>query len=264
MILIWDTCALNEICRAIAHDITHNSPPETAPATRGEEFLEILDEIMAGFEARCDCSSHTSGHVFAIELDLATAHSKLRNQDELVESFCTQGSFVGDWQSILENRIAEQQVEEEEITALRAIIQPDPGQRDVSLIVAALKLSTQLRQECVIVTDDVALSERINELKRARREVFFLGKQYSTARITVKFSLQVLRELYVSCGIDHLLWESAVWSYKVHHNGHYGQAGPKHIQTVVTFIGQMEKDRAEKEAGCIAAELGPAFGVDNA
>jgi len=231
---------------------------------RQAEFLQRLEGIMAGLHARCKYTSHTTEVVFAIEVDPATADSKLRNQDDLVECFCADETFVEAWQSVLENRIATEPVHEVEIEALRRIVQPDPGQRDLSLIVAALKLSSQSGQNCVIATDDISLTERINELRRIRREVFMDGMQYSTTRLTGKLSLEVLRELYLSCGLDHDFWTSALFSFKLHNNGNYGQAGQKHLQHVVAFFGQFNSDRAEKEHGCSVAELGPIFGVNNA
>lgn len=264
MILVWDTCALNVVCRAIAFHLTVTSSPLIAPATRGEEFLQIFQTIMVELGTRCGCSSRTSEVLFAIEIDLAAPDSMLRDQDDLVESFCTQGTFKDDWESILENTIVAVPVSEEEIEILRRTIQPDPGHRDVSLIVAALNLSTQTGQDCVIVTDDISLSDRINELRSSSKQVFLNGQSHSTTRLSVKLSLQILRDLYVACGIDHDLWSATLHSYKDHYNGHFGQAGQKHCQDVADFYMQYHTDRAEKERGCMAAEQGFDFEVDNA
>ena len=117
----------------------------------------MLQGILVELQARCEYSSHTAEIVFAIEIDPAAASSNLRNQDELVDHFCTQGAFIENWQSVLENTITAEPVHDEETEVLRRTIQPDPGHRDVSLIVAALKLSTQAAQNCVIVTDDTPL-----------------------------------------------------------------------------------------------------------
>jgi hypothetical protein len=263
MILIWDTCALNGVCRAIAHHITHTAAPGTAP-TKQAEFLQRLEAIIVGLRARCGYVSHTTDVVFAIEVDPTAVDSKLRDQDDLLECYCAEATFVEAWQSILEHGIASETVDDGEIEALRGMIRPDPGQRDVSLIVVALKLGTQTGQNCVIVTDDISLTERINELRRNRREVFLEGQQHSTSRITAKLSLEILRELYLSCGLDHDFWHSTLFSFKLHNNGHYGQAGRKHLQHVLAFFSQLYTDRAEKERGCLGAELGSIFGVDNA
>jgi hypothetical protein len=263
MILVWDTCALNVVCRAIAAHIKHTSSPLIPSGSRGGEFLDMLQAIMAELQSRCEYSSHTAEIVFSIEVDPAIEGSQLRNQDELVDHFCTQGSFIGNWQSVLENMIAAEPVDDEETEVLRRTIQPDPGHRDVSLIVAALKLSRETGQNCVIVTDDNPLSERINELKRNRTEVFLNGQQHPTARLTAKLSLQILHELYLSCGIDHDFWRSVMFSYDFHYSQHQGCRGNKQHNNVVTFIRQIPIDRREKESRRMAAELGEIFGVDN-
>jgi hypothetical protein len=264
MILIWDTCALNEICRATALHIKRTSSPLIAPGTRGVDFLDILRNMMAELQARCEHSSHTADVVFEEEIDPTTAGSRLRDQDELVEHFCTRGTFKADWLTLLENSIAVVPVHDGEIEALRGIVQPHPGHCDVSLIVAALKLSTQTGQNCAIVTNDMSLIDRINDVKRNRRQVFLNGHEHSTNLLISMVSLEVLRELYLSCGLDHDFYRSALFSYKEHHNGHYGQAGQKHCQYVADFFSQFYVDRDEKERRRATAELGPAFGVDNA
>jgi hypothetical protein len=114
------------------------------------------------------------------------------------------------------------------------------------------------------VTDDFPLSEGVKGLRIAHREIFLNGQQYSTARLTTKFSLEVLRELYVKCGTGHEFWQSAVFSFKIHYNGHQGQPGQKHYQTVVAFFGQIPVDRREKEQLCMAEEFGEIFGAENA
>jgi hypothetical protein len=219
---------------------------------------------MVDLESRCGYQNHTSEVVFSIEVDPAVAGSMLRQQDDLVECFCTQGTFIAGWQSVLENTIVAVPASDEEIEMLRRTILPDPGYRDVSLIVAALNLSTEKGQDCVIVTDDLSLSDRINELRSGRRQVFLNGRSHSTTRLSVKLSLQILRDLYVSCGIDHDLWSNSLHSYKDHYNGHYGEAGKKHCQDVAEFYERFHIDRAEKEQGCLTAELGPDYWVDNA
>jgi hypothetical protein len=263
MILIWDTCALNSVCRAIAHHIKHTAAPEMPPMSQGQEFLQALGDIVTELQSRCGHTNYTSDIVFDIEIDPTTPGSSLRYQDELLESFCGQGSFTGDWLGVLEQNIATEAVTDEEIEELRPTIQPDPGQRDISLIVAGLKLSNQEGQDCVIVTDDAPLIDGVNGLRNARREVFLTGQQYSTARLTAKLSLEVLRELYVKCGTDHGFWQSAMFSFNMHYTANQGSPEQMQFQTVVTFIGRIPGDRREKERISMSAEFGGIFGVDN-
>jgi len=261
MILIWDTCAINSVCRAIADYVRHSGAVDIALTAQGGEFLSTLDELMDGLEQRCGHSSHTSELVFDIEMDPNAVDSKLRNQHELVESFCGQGSFIGDWAGVLDGRIAAEPTMEDEIDELRSIIQPDPGQRDASLIVAALKLSAETGQDCVIVTDDFPLIRRINELKRTRKEVFLGVHQYSTTRITAKLSLEILHELYISCGTDHAFWQAAIFSFTLHYPGSPEQ---KHQQMLLTLFENIHRDRREKELLNLGPELEGAFGDEDA
>ena len=260
---MWDTCALNSICRAIAHYIKFTTDPETAPISRGQEFLQVLESIVVEFQSRCGYTNYTSHHVFAIEIDPTAAGSNLRNQDALLESFCGQGTFIAEWLAVLEQNIATEIISEEEIAELRPFIHPDPGHRDVSLIAAALKLSSQTGRECVIMTDDTPLTDGINGLRSARREVFLSGQQHSTARLTAKLSLQVLRELYVKCGADHEFWKSAIFSFNDHYTANQASPEQKQFQAVLAVIGKIPGDRREKEENSISAEYGGMFGVDN-
>ncbi len=225
--------------------------------------MSTIDEVMAKLAARCGHSNHTSETVFAVEIDPAGPDSKLRNQNDLLESFCAQGSFTADWSHVLENRITAEVASDDEVEQLRGTIHPDPGAHDVSLIVAALKRSTQTGRDCIIVTDDMPLSNRISALRRDRREVFLGAHQYSTTRLTAQFSLEILRELYVKCGIDHEFWNSAMLSFKIHYNGHQGPPGRKHHQIVVDFLRTVESDRQEKESLCTAQEFDEIFGAEN-
>jgi hypothetical protein len=264
MILVWDTCALNVVCRAIADHIRYTSEPDIAPGLRGPDFLVMLQNIMNELQVKCEYTSHTAEIVFSIEVDPTAAGSQLRNQHPLLDHFCDQGAFIAEWQAVLENTISPETVHDEEVEVMRQSIRPDPGQCDISLIVAALKLSAQAGENCVIVTDDTPLSNRINELKRSRREVFLNGQQHSTERVTAKLSLQVLHELYLSCGVDHDFWRSAMYSYDFHYNIHEGQAGNRYHQNVVTFLSRIPGDRREKELRRVAADLGGIFGAEDA
>ena len=263
MILIWDTCALNSVCRAIAHHIKYTAAPEMVLMSQGQEFLETLEDIVTELQSRCGHANYTSDLVFALEIDPTAAGSNLRDQNVLLESFCGQGSFIGDWLAVLEQNIATESVTDEEIGELRPGIQPDPGQRDISLIVAGLKLSRQENQDCVIVTDDVPLIGAVNALRNARKEVFLAGQQYSTARLTAKLSLEVLRELYVKCGTDHEFWQSAMFSFNIHYAANQGSPEQKQFQLSVTFIDRIHSDRREKEQISLSAEFGGIFRVDN-
>jgi hypothetical protein len=263
MILIWDTCALNSVCRAIAHHIKYTAAPEMLLMSQGQEFLETLEDIVTELQSRCGHANYTSDLVFDLEIDPTAAGSNLRYQDGLLESFCDQGSFTDDWLAVLEHNIATEPVTDEEIEELRPAIQPDPGRRDISLIVVGLKLSNQEGQDCVIVTDDAPLIDGVNGLRSARREVFLTGQQYSTARLTAKLSLEVLRELYVKCGTDHEFWQSAMFSFNIHYTANQGSPEQKQYQTALAFFGKIHSDRQEKEQISDAAEFGEIFGAEN-
>jgi len=231
--------------------------------SQGQEFLETLEDIVTELQSRCGHANYTSDLVFALEIDPTAAGSNLRYQNDLLESFCGQGSFTGDWLAVLEQNIATEPVTDEEIEELRPAIQPDPGQRDISLIVAGLKLSNQEGQDCVIVTDDAPLIDGVNGLRSARREVFLTGQQYSTARLTAKLSLEVLRELYVKCGTGHEFWQSAMYSFNIHYTANQGSPEQMQFKAAVTFFGRIPSDRREKERISMSAEFGGIFGVDN-
>jgi len=263
MILIWDTCALNSVCRAIAFHIKRTVAPHVVPTSQGNEFLGTLRDIMTELETRCGFFSHTSESVFALEIDPELADSKLRNQDELLDSFCDQESFAPAWCVVLEDRISPVAVAEEEIGDLRPAIQPDPGQQDISLIVAALRLTTETGQKCILVTDDNPLSDRINQLKRDRKQVFLNGQQHSTALVTAMLSLQLLRELYVSCGADHEFWRSAMFSYCNHYGGDVVPPGQNQLQSVIQFLKNSFNDRQEKDSRAAAQEYRSIFGAEN-
>lgn len=263
MILIWDTCALNSVCRAIADHLKFTADPEVLLASQGQDFLQVLDDVMSELQTRCGHTSHTSDLVFAQEIDPTSAGSNLRNQHELLESFCGQGSFPGDWLDTLDENIATEVVPDDQIRELRPTIQPDPGPRDISLIVAGLKLSTQESQDCVLVTDDAPLIDRVNELRNAHKAIFLSGQQYSTAKLTAKLSLEVLRELYIKCGTDHQFWQSAMFSYNSHYAAHEVRPEQKQYQAVVTFFGKIHSDRWEKEQISAMAHFGGVFGADN-
>ena len=263
MILIWDTCALNSVCRAIAHHIKYTAAPEMLLMSQGQEFLETLEDIVTELQSRCGHANYTSDLVFALEIDPTAAGSNLRYQDALLESFCGQGAFAGDWLGVLEQNIATEPVTDEEIQELRPAIQPDLGQRDISLIVAGLRLSNQEGQDCVIVTDDGPLIDGVKGLRSAHSAVFLGGEQYSTARLTAKLSLEVLRELYVKCGTDHEFWQSAMFSFNIHYTANQGAPEQKQFQAVVTFISKIHSDRQEKEHIAMADEFGDIFGVGN-
>jgi len=218
---------------------------------------------MSELEARCGHVSHTSDLVFNLEIDPTTVASNLRHQDALLESFCAQGSFTGDWLAVLEETIAAEAVTDEEVDELRPAIQPDPGQRDISLIVAGLKLSSQGNEDCVIVTDDAPLIDRVKELRIAHNTVLVGGQQLSTTRLIAKLSLEVLRELYIKCGTDHDFWQSVMYSFIIHYTANQCSAEQKQFQTAAAFIGTIPKDRQEKEEISAAAEFGEMFGADN-
>lgn len=260
---MWDTCALNSVCRAIAHHIKHTAAPAMPPMSQGQEFLQTLEDIVTELQSRCGHTNYTSDLVFDMEIDPTMPGSNLRYKDELLESFCGQGSFTGDWLDVLEQNIAAEPVTDEEIEELRPLIHPDPGQRDISLVVAGLRLSNQVGQDCVIVTDDAPLIDGVNGLRIAHRELFLSGQQYSTARLTAMLSLEVLRELYVKCGTDHEFWQSAMYSFNIHYTASQDSPEQKQFQAVLTLIGRIPSDRKEKEEISMSAEFEGIFGDEN-
>jgi hypothetical protein len=259
MILVWDTCALNALCRAIAEYTKRTAPLGEAPASRGAAFLSTLGAVMHELQSRCECSNLTSDVVFDGEIDPTAPHSRLRNQHELLECFCEQGSFVADWLSSLETRIGAVAIHEQEIEQLRPSIQPDPGRHDISLIVAALKISNQQNQDCIVVTDDADLLDRVKELRR-HREVFLGAQQYSTGRIAPKLSLEILQDLYIRCGTDHEFWKEAMFSFA---SDYPGPPERRHHKKVVAYFGSFENDRREKQRLNSNAEFNQVFGVEN-
>lgn len=263
MILVWDTCALNSVCRAIADHLKYTADPEVPLGTQGQDFLQILGEIMSELQTRCGHTNYTSDLVFAQEIDPTTPGSMLRYEHELLESFCGQDSFMGHWLNTLDQNIATEAITDQEIEELRPSVQPDPGRRDISLVVAALRLSNQLAEDCVIVTDDAPLIDRVNELRRAHATVLLSGQQYSTTRLTAELSLKVLRDLYVKCGTDHQFWQSAMFSFNIHYTAQEHSPEQKQYQSVVAFFGRFHSDRKEKELTAAMAEFGEQFGAQN-
>jgi len=113
------------------------------------------------------------------------------------------------------------------------------------------------------VTDDASLINRANELRSRRREVFLNGQQHSTARVTARLSLEVLRDLYLRCGTCHEFWQSAMYSFNIHYTQHHGAPEQKHHQTAVRFFDRIYSDRKEKEHFSMTADLGEIFGAGN-
>jgi hypothetical protein len=70
MILIWDTCALNSVCRAIADHMKYTASPETPLMGQGQEFLQTLEYVVAELGSRCGYTNQTSDLVFNMEIDL--------------------------------------------------------------------------------------------------------------------------------------------------------------------------------------------------
>jgi len=223
MILIWDTCALNALCRAIAEYTKRTTPLGEALASQGTAFLSTLGAVMDELQARCECSNLTSDVVFDGQIDPTAPDSRLRNQHELLECFCEQGSFAADWLSSLETQIDAVAIHEQEIEQLRPSIQPDLGRHDISLIVAALKTSNQQNQDCIVVTDDADLLDGVKELRR-HKEVFLGAQQYSTGRIAPKLSLEILKDLYIRCGTNRILDGGDVFL-------RFGLSGPPRTET---------------------------------
>ena len=263
IILIWDTNGIDAIVRGIVHKINNTGEPGSAPDRR-EEFLAIFEVVFDGFKDRLQCANHTSDRVFADEVNPQLVGSHLRNGHPLVEGYCAQIEFVESWGATIEGKIPYENADDDEIEDVRHLMNEDVGRKDASLVVVALKLGNGSGRQAMVVTDDSKLAQQIIDLKKSHQMVEVGGAQYSTGFVATSFSIQILRELHLSCGIDNDTWHHIMMSFKRHHNGRYEEAARGHDRRVIEFFATFHDDCEEKARRAVTREMEQAFGVNDA
>jgi hypothetical protein len=258
-ILVWDTSAVDAVVRGIVHKISTTGVPGSAP-NREAEFLAAFEVVFEGVANRLQCVNHTSDRVFIDEINPELPGCPLRNGKPLVEAYCGKQGFTELWSTSIEQRIPCEDVTDDESDGVRHLMVEDRGRKDASLVVAALKLGNASGQQVVIVTDDIGFAEEIINLPKRHAVIEIGGSQYSTTCVTTSLSIQVLRELHLSCGIDNETWHHIILAFKHHHNGRIGQAARQHDRQVIEFFERFQADCAEKARRAITQELEQAFG----
>jgi len=261
-ILIWDTNGIDSVVRGIVFRINNTGLPGSAP-NREEEFLEVFRGIFDGFKNHLQVANHTSDRVFSDEVNPQLPGCYLRNGHPLVEGFCTKNDFADRFSASIEDQMPCENASDGEIADLQDLMDEDLGRKDVSLIVVALKLANGAKKQVAVVTDDVRLAAEIITLKARHSVVNLDGTDYETGWVTPWLSLEILRELHLSCGIDDGMWQHMMLSFKEHHNGRYGVAARGHVAQVVKFLEAFQSDCEEKARRAITREAAEAFGEDN-
>jgi hypothetical protein len=261
-ILVWDTNAMDTVVRGIVHKINNTGAPGSAP-NREEEFLATFEAVFDGVTNHLNCVNHTSDRVFIDEVNPELPGCQLRNGKPLVEEYCGKHGFTGRWSTSIEQRIPCEDATDGEIDDVRHLMLEDHGRKDASLIVAAVKLSNAANAQTVIITDDTGLAEDIINLPKRHEVVQMGGTEYSTSRITTSLSIQFLRELHLSCGIDNETWQHIMLSFKQHHNGRHAAAARSHERHVIEFFQNFHSDCEEKARRATTRELAQALGENN-
>jgi len=261
-ILVWDTNGIDAIVRGIVHRINNTGEPGSPP-NRREEFLAVFGIVFDGFRDRLQCANHTSDRVFADEVNPQLVGCHLRNGHPLVETYCAQIEFINRWGATIEEKIPAEIAEDIEIEDMRHLMEEDVGRKDASLVVVALKLGNESERPTMIVTDDSKLAEQIINLRNRYEIVEVGGSQYQTRFVATSFSIQLLRELHLSCGIDNDTWHHIMMSFKRHHNGRYEEAARGHDRRVIEFFATFHDDCEEKARRAITREMEQAFGVND-
>jgi hypothetical protein len=259
VILVWDTNAVDCIVRGIEFLIRNALYPGTE-FERHQEFLTLFELVFDQLRASLDHVSHTSDRVFSEEIDPRLVGCHLRNGKALIEAYCNDVAFVGQWSASIEHRMPSEEVAEEQIALFQGLTEIDLGGKDLSLIVAALKLANQIGRDAVVVTDDQALAEEIWRLRRTHVNVELDGLICSTSRITTMFSIEILRLLHNSCGIDNRMWWNIIISFLQHHGQRALNAAREKERKAFACIEGYRKDCDTKAELAVRREMEQLFG----
>ncbi|MFZ0738354.1 MAG: hypothetical protein WBL70_03895 [Candidatus Acidiferrales bacterium] len=180
-----------------------------------------------------------------------------------MDVYCAEADFPGRWRDVLERRIASEEASVDEIACLNRISREDIGTNDLGLIVAALRLGNGSGQPAMVVTDDIALSQQILKLKHDHQTVILADVQYRTDFLGVFLSLEALRELHLSCGLDNEFWHFVLLSFKQHHNGRQEAAAREHDKQALAFLERYSADRAEKQRRDDTREIAREMGIED-
>lgn len=260
--LIWDTNGIDCIIRGLVDKITYKAAPGSAP-TQNAQFLESFGFILDAFVLQ-RCTNFSSDRIALEEANPRLPACHFRNSHRLVEVFCGIDGFTHQFVELIEEKIQFEETTDEEVRSIQALVEEDIGPNDASLIVAALKTGNRTRRPAIIITDDGAVYRQVNLIK-ARYQYIEVGPaRYLTKYLSTFFSIQVLRELHVSCGIDNETWSHILIGFKRHQDGREEYAAREHDKRVVKFLKTFSSDRDAKAQRALERELYQQFGGEDA
>jgi hypothetical protein len=257
--MILDTSAVNAFDLAIMFHIK-NEQAADPPEQRGPEFLDVFGRILHGFKERCNWQPYTSSEIFSVEIDPGMPGSKLHHQDELLDVYAQNPAFIENWRASCEQLIPTEGADDDEIHDLRGYLDDNPGRRDLSLIVAALRVSQSTRGQVVLVSDDLPLINCVQTLCRTCPTVTLPGSQFETKNLTCNLSLEALSFLHRHCGITNQVWKSVTLSFALHNAGRTGPSAARHLKNVSRFLDVYHRDCLEKNKLDITRQLAQEFG----